>query len=554
MRRVSLFGIFGLVTTALVMLPAARAAADDNDWQIDRYTVAATVDRQGTTQVRIDLDFDFGDDPGHGPYISLPLRQEIEGDPDHWRMLDVVPGSVTSSTGANTEVTTSEDAGNLLIRVGSEHQTYTGVQQYTISYTIRGLIAPAQAQSGLDEFNWNVIGTGWEVPIRDITATVTGPVDVVRTACFTGGLFSAPCDADNSSGTTATFSQSRVDDGVPLQIVAGFPSGTFTAAEARLTTRYHLGNLFGVTPLTGGLTAALSALGLGFLIRRTRRGARDEVYLGLTPGLVPAPGQEASVGRGSAGQPVAVQFQPPAGARPGEVGVLTDNTADNTDITATMIDLAVRGYLRIEQTGKKDWRFTRLASPDGLVDYEQALFDGLFDRGDVVDTDDLKNKSYGDLLERTRSRLYSRVTRELHWFTRNPRLVRGLALAAGVGLVLAGVAVGLGLGFWGVAAGTGGFGLLGLSGVVTGIGVLIMNNRFGSRTATGSAMLAQTKGFELYLGTAEADQIRFEEGIDVFSRYLPYAIVFGVAERWTKVFAQLEAEGRYTPSAAGWYI
>ena len=66
-------------------------------------------------------------------------------------------------------------------------------------------------------------------------------------------------------------------------------------------------------------------------------------------------------------------------------------------------------------------------------------------------------------------------------------------------------------------------------------------------------MLAQAKGFELYLTTAEAEQIKFEEGIDVFSRYLPYAIVFGVAERWAKIFQQLAAQGRYV-SDASWYV
>ena len=103
--------------------------------------------------------------------------------------------------------------------------------------------------------------------------------------------------------------------------------------------------------------------------------------------------------------------------------------------------------------------------------------------------------------------------------------------------------VGAGLGF---LAGFLGWGLIGLAGVIVGAGVLIRSNHFGRRTATGSAVLAQTKGFELYLTTAEADQIKFEEGIDVFSRYLPYAIVFGVAERWTKIFQELADQGRYT--------
>ena len=532
------------------MLPTATASADDEhpSWRIDAYTVTATVDADGgVTRVRLDLDFNFGSDPGHGPYITLPLQQEMADDPDHWRALDVTVGSVSSSTGASAEVQTQEESGNLLIRVGTEGRTYTGVQSYTVNYTIRGLLATRHPKSGLDEFNWNVVGPDWQVPINRVTATVTGPVDVSRVACFAGDFWGqSPCESAAMDGTTASFSHSGLGEGEPLQIVAGFPAGTFTNAEPRLTTRYHIGNMFPVTPVTGGLTAGLSALGLGWLIQRTRRGSRDEVYLGLTPGVSPAPGQEVAVGKGALKAPVAVQFSPPAQARPGELGVLTDHTADNTDITATMIDLAVRGYLKIEQTGRKDWTFTKLATSKGLIGYEKHLFNRLFSDGDVVETDDLKDKSYADVLTGTRSRMYDRVTKELHWFTRNPSLVRGVAVLGGIGLVVGGAAVGLLLGFVG-------FGLLGLAGVITGVGVLIANNRFGARTAEGSAVLAQTKGFELYLSTAEAEQIKFEEGIDVFSRYLPYAIIFGVAERWTKVFQQLEAEGRYTPTT-GWYV
>jgi uncharacterized membrane protein YgcG len=443
-------------------------------------------------------------------------------------------------------VRTEEEDGNLLVRVGSEGHTYTGVQTYQVNYTVRGLIAPRQATSGLDEVNWNVVGPGWEVPIDAAQVTVTGPVTVTRVACFQGSSFNVPCQADQS-GTEATFSAQGIGDGDGMQVVAGFPAGTFTGAEARLEKRFTVGNMFPLTPLTGGVAGALSVLGLAAVFRRTRRRARDQVYLGLTPGVVPAAGQETTIGRQTQDVPVAVQFTPPQGARPGELGTLTDATADTRDVTATIIDLAVRGHLKITQTGRKDWTFTRLGSPDQLVDYEQLLLGKLFARGDEVTTDDLKDSSYAGVITETKSRLHQRVATELKWFTVNPALVRGIAFGVGIVLIAAGVGLGILLGFVG-------WGLVGVAGVITGLAVLVMNNRFGSRTATGSAMLAQTRGFELYLRTAEADQIRFEEGIDVFSRYLPYAIMFGVAERWTKVFTELAAQGRYTFDTTGWYL
>jgi uncharacterized membrane protein len=62
----------------------------------------------------------------------------------------------------------------------------------------------------------------------------------------------------------------------------------------------------------------------------------------------------------------------------------------------------------------------------------------------------------------------------------------------------------------------------------------------------------QVIGFRTYLATAEAEQLRFEEGEDIFSKYLPWAIVFGLADRWQQVCAQLVAAGRINPDPY-WY-
>ncbi len=538
MKRLwSVVAAFTLALVPLALLPA-EARADGENWRITDYTVVAKVDEHGNTGVTLSIDFDFGNDPGHGPYLTFPLRQAIADDPDHWRMLDMTIGQVSSPSGADAAVQTDTQDGNLLVRVGSEGHTFTGVQSYRVDYTIRGLIAPQQASSGLDEFNWSAVGPAWEVPIDAAKVTLTGPVDVTRTACFRGSSFTIPCQAA-SKGRTATFTTEGIGNGSGMQVVAGFPSGTFTGADARLERRYGVGNMFPITPWTAGVAGVLSALGLAAVFRRTRRSARDQVYLGLTPGMVPAPGQEASIGHQSGDVPVAVQFTPPQGARPGELGTLTDATADNRDISATIIDLAVRGHLSIAQTGRRDWTFTRHDGGDKLLGYESRLLNRMFSAGGEVTTDDLKDSRYAGLLSDTKDALYRRVATDRRWFTANPSVVRGLAFAAGIGLVALGVGVGFLFGLFG-------WGLVGAAGVVTGLAVMAMNNRFGSRTAAGSAVLAQTRGFELYLRTAEADQIRFEEGIDVFSRYLPYAIMFGVAERWTRVFSQLAEQGRYT--------
>src|SRR5204863_7869576 len=50
-----------------------------------------------------------------------------------------------------------------------------------------------------------------------------------------------------------------------------------------------------------------------------------------------------------------VQFAPPDDIRPGQVGTLIDESANPLDATATILDLAVRGHLRIEEIPKEGW-------------------------------------------------------------------------------------------------------------------------------------------------------------------------------------------------------
>lgn len=547
-RLVALLWIAVLV---VVGVPGVAQAEDDmpSSWRISRYEADAVVAVDGTASVTLDFDFDFSSDPGHGPFITLPQRQRVTGNPDVWRMIDVTVGQVTSGTGASAQTLVSQSDGNLVIRVGEEGRTWTGVQNYRLSYQIRGLVDPDNQVSKLDEVNWQAIGPGWQVPIDSTKVTITGPVEPTRIACWWGSNNDRECTA-SQDGKQATLSfLATLNPGQQLQAVAGYPVGTFVGAEPRYTKRHHFGNMFPLTPVSGVVTGLASVLGLGMVFQRTRRAARDEVYLGLTPGLSPVAGQSVAIGRNAGPKaPVAVAFTPPKDARPGEVGVLVDATADNVDITATIIDLAVRGHLTISEEGKKTWRFTRTAAEGAdLTEPEQFAMNTLFGKAKSVTTKDLRKERYHNLQPGVRERLYDRVTKDLRWFKHNPTLSRAGAIAVGVGLIIVGVVLGVLLGY------VIGLGLVGLAFVITGAAVLVMSNKFGGRTAEGSAVLAQSKGFELYLRTAEADQIKFEEGIDVFSRYLPYAIVFGVADRWARVFAQLANEGRYVANTA-WYV
>jgi len=75
----------------------------------------------------------------------------------------------------------------------------------------------------------------------------------------------------------------------------------------------------------------------------------------------------------------------------------------------------------------------------------------------------------------------------------------------------------------------------------------------GQRSALGRAYADQVEGFRTYIATAEADQLKFEEGQDIFSQYLPWAVVFGLTDRWVKICARLVELGRLSSEPPTWY-
>ncbi|NHB85654.1 DUF2207 domain-containing protein [Tessaracoccus sp. HDW20] len=259
----------------------------------------------------------------------------------------------------------------------------------------------------------------------------------------------------------------------------------------------------------GGLLAALAGL-----VAIRRRHTRDDIYLGLTPGLTPAGNEQANIGRASGRAPVAVQFNPPKGATPGEIGTLFDTTADDVDVSATIVDLAVRGFLKIESQGKG---FTLYATnpPQGerLASYEAKLLADLFEGAPSVTHKELRTESHQHDLGNARSGLYGAVVQK-GWFKANPNTAQAKPVTIGlVSLIGAGVVA--------FMLSRLGWSLIAIPLAVFGLGLIVMSGKFRTRTAQGSAYLAQAKGFEMYLRTAEKETLRFEEGEDIFSKYLP---------------------------------
>lgn len=556
-RTVAVGGLLAASVLGGAVLGATPAAASDAEDAITRYDVTIELDDDGVAHVALDLTVDFGLRPNHGPYLTYVVKEWFDDEQDRvYRIRDLRVSSRTAPDGVETEEIGGYKVTETAFKIGDEDTTITGVHEYTVTYDVEGWVNSASYPWQLgplenDELYLDLI-SGWDIQVRDIGVTVVGPAEPLQVACFVDRLSDAPCAAAAARGQVASFKHDAVAPFGPLTIAVAYPAGTFGDVEPILQDRWAAERAFSVNPATGALAGVVMVGGGAMVIRRARSAGRDEQFLGLTPGLMPAGEQPVAVGARRR-EAVAVQFAPPAGFHAGQLGTLVDEKADPHDVTATIIDLAVRQYLRIVRLAGPDggaddgdWRLDRSDKPTGdLLPFEALLLDEIFASQPSVVLSDLKT-TFATSMTRVQDALYADVT-DRGWFRTNPKHARNAWAGAGVGLLLLGIAVTAGLAIWTRWA------LVGLPVVLLGILVLTMTGMAPARTAAGTAVLAQAKGFRLYLETAEANQLRFEEGEDLFSRYLPYAVAFGLTERWAALFAQLAAQGRALAEPT-WYI
>ena len=412
-KRHGLQGLLALIIVLLTAFLAAPRAWADESAPITHWNVDVDLSREGVTHVNAELEMDFSDTRGRGPVFVLPTRQPGGEDGQFYRY-KISSINVSSPTAPAQTQTTTDEEDNIQVRVGDASRYLHEKHTYRISYTVTGLIAPDHPKSHLDEFSWNVIGN-WRGKINNLTVKVTGPENISKTACWTGSNYTQSC-ASNRSGKTATYHLPSISPGTPVQVVAGFPAGTFPGVKQDVEYRRTLGNFFSLTPITGAATLVTTAGAAFAIVKFRNRYARDEAYLGVTPGLSPRAGQKEHIGFLPEDLNIAVQFHPPKNATPGEIGTLMDASADFIDVSASIIDLAVRGYLVITAQEDGDHLLTRTKKDqEELADYEKKLLSKLFQSGDKVALKELGDEKYDGLDSEIRDMLYLRVV-ELGWF------------------------------------------------------------------------------------------------------------------------------------------
>jgi uncharacterized membrane protein YgcG len=396
-----------------------------------------------------------------------------------------------------------------------------------------------------------VTGNGWGVPIEKASSRVSVEgATLLQATCFQGYSTDKDLCAYEVSQDkkVATFVASKpLQPGEGLTIVAGYEKGivpllivqkpkTLFEKVIEPSSFLFLGAL-----LLGALTIAF------FFWYKY---GRD--YSFIRKSVVDNPTGEKLQGVGEH-ETVVVEYTPPENLRPAEIGVLTDERADTLDVVATIVDLASRGYLTITEVekswifGKTDYRLTRMKEDTaGLLSYEKVLFDKLFDSKREVTVSSLKTTFYADLATVKKS-LYERVV-AAKFFSKSPEKMRTTFIVIGL------LCIFLGFFFFAISAGSGVVFFVDIAIGIGAFGVMlfVISPFMSRRTAYGREMYRRIKGYQLFIATAEKYRQRFFEKKNLFNEVLPYAIVFGLTEKFSQAMKDIGLPEKQM--AAGWYV
>ncbi|MFF0268901.1 DUF2207 domain-containing protein [Kribbella sp. NPDC004536] len=411
--------------------------------------------------------------------------------------------------------------------------------QLDFTYTVKGAVAKTLDGT---EVQFAPL-TGISIPIQNVNTVFSVP-DVSHVACFAGPVNSnVPCSLAQIGETAGpTFEQTQLPPGNTIRMIVGFPKDQI-AANSIVEYRHTFKRAFSTDAaqlITALLVLLLGAIALGVLYRL--RG-RDQVD----------PRRVVPASLFSLGPDARIDFTPPSDLRPGEVGTLIDERIDPVDVTATIIDLAVRGHLTITELdhstefARPDWELRRVsnAPAEELQRYENVLIRAIFGDADSVLVSEL-GKQVRENLTQVQDALYDGVVKR-GWFTERPDRTRSLWATIGIATTAVGVIATVLLALLST------WGLLGIAITLVGVGLLVVGRYMPAKAPAAGRVLGQVAAIRGELLEMDVSELPTDQHAELCSRALPYAVVLGGSERWIDALVATDTTPDEADEGFPWY-
>lgn len=512
-----------------------------HSWYITEYEVDLKPLKNGILEVEERIVADFSEVYKRGIIREIPYRYTdlFEG------VLRYTPLTVVSVTDFegndwSYKVMTSGDYKN--IRVGDEDVYWSEPLEYVIRYEVENafnsfgdngefLSALSEVNvSGKDELYWNAIGSEWyESPIGRYQVKVDfsefDESEILELGCFIGSYGSNDVCTYDYKDNVMIISGEELGYRNGVTIGAAFPAGVIVPEMSWKMLMYNLVKLLFLLPVL--------------------------ILFGCF-------GYWWKHGKDPSQKTIVPTFKLNPELRSMEVGALIDENFNSHDVTAGLMDLAVRGYIKIEEKkkkgffGSKKYRFKKLKdfnSSSDLLSFERSLLNGLFGAtSTTVDSDDLVGSFY--ITVGTVKRKVFEYLVDQGYYKKNPDSIKAGYLGGGMSVVFFGV--------W-LSGMTRSWYLLPVL-VPFGVGLMMIGPFMSKKTEHGMRVYEHILGFKDFINIAEKDRIKFfqefkdgktvEDEVMTFETLLPYAVAFGMGDKWADLFKDVLTSYDYSPT---WY-
>ena len=535
--------IFILVITFLSFggILHQEAFADVNDFVVKKfeadYYLSKDSENRSILKVVEEITVEFPDfDQNHGIERALPKKYQGYD--------SFLGGLKVLRNGEREGVSSSDENGNIVFRIGKADEYVRGEQKYRLEYSYRDVIRDdlKTENSNAKEqfFVWNTNGTQWRQNFRSLIARVHIPKELsseyTGLSCYFGEEGSKEkCPtaekSEESDGSIAlTFGASSLSVGQNVTFSIALKPDTFVGYQEPFWAKY-----------IGFLLWIVSAIEVAITIYL--------IHLSLT--------RFRSV---KTGDPIVPQYLPSNDISLFESAVLTK--ANSKVIAAMIIKMAINGNIKIIERDNKGVfsrgkeYILRKINNNGLTDNESITFNKIFKGNKTeIKISSLRTDFFNDF-----SYYAEKVMKDDRFHSSISRTDVGIVLLLSM-LVLLGVLYATGAFEGMMDRYIGSLAILAILSIVNTVYSMILLS-LHPLNMSGAKYKDYLDGLKLYMKLAEADRIKIlqsvkgaerleeigESRVKLYERLLPYAILFGIEKSWLHVLSI-----EYGNAAPGWY-
>jgi uncharacterized membrane protein len=498
-----MMGIKMMTLAVLLLLFSLPALA--RSYRVTKFESTIHVEGDGSANIHEQITFAFSGSY-QGIYRTIPVDYPGTAGSNYTLFIKVEQVTDENSSKLKYEKSTSNGTLKLKIYVpGAVNAERTINIEYSSPNATRFF-------NDHDEFYWNVTGNDWPVPIGHVSADIYFPADAtgqMKAQAFEGIYGASDHGMASIDGSVASFSNVR-----PLALRGGLTADVYLD-KGVLHQPSSLARFFRFIRSNPVVTLPLWAFAVMFPMWWIK--GRDP-----DPGISVAP-----------------MYEPPDKMGPAEVGTLIDGSVNSRDITCVLVDMAVRGYVKIVETehkgfltSSKDYEFHLLKDSSqwtDLTDYERAMMSQVFVDGSVTLLSNLRNHFY-TALPMIKSEIMGAL-KSKGMYTLDPDSAHAYV---GLGLLMVALPY-VALHVLGAADFLSSIPLTIGSALLALAIVILIGTQLSATSLKGARTRVQIRGFQEFMNRVDADRLK-RMPPDTFEKFLPYAMALGVEHRWAKAF------------------